>query len=173
MWDRIAAIFSPKPTYAPGPSPLPRLLLAESCLMALSDCMAPEMRRRHEGVAYLLGQTNGTVTLAISALRPQAVTTRGSFSVSTPAMAQVVRVATKLGLQVVGQVHSHPGLAYHSDGDVEGARIAYRGFVSIVLPDYGSRLPALDGAAVYMFQGDLGFADILPEHVGIIPGRLA
>ena len=110
----------------------------------------------------MIGLTDGTTTLAVASIRPQAATTRGSFSVNAPAMAQVVRSATRAGLQLVGQVHTHPGKAYHSDGDVEGARIVYRGFVSIVLPDYGRRLPALEGAAMYMFRGESGFAEIPP-----------
>lgn len=141
-------------------------------MSALSECMEPEIRRGHEGVAYVLGQTDGSTTLGIAAVRPQAVTTRGSFSVSAPAMARVVRTAVGAGLQVVGQVHTHPGKAYHSDGDVEGARIIYHGFVSVVLPNYGRRLPTLGGAAVYMFRSEVGFAEIAPEHVGIVSGRL-
>jgi proteasome lid subunit RPN8/RPN11 len=135
--------------------------------------MEPEIRRGHEGVAYVLGQTDGTVTLAIAAVRPEAITTLGSFSISAPAMAKVVRTAMKAGLQVVGQVHTHPGKAYHSDGDVEGARIVYGGFVSVVLPDYGRRLPTLDGAAIYMFRGEVGFVEVAFERIGIVPGRLA
>lgn len=135
--------------------------------------MEPEIHRGHEGVAYVLGQTDGTVTLAIAAVRPEAVTTPGSFSISAPAMAKVVRTAMKAGLQVVGQVHTHPGKAYHSDGDVEGARGVYGGFVSVVLPDYGRRLPTLDGAAIYMFRGEVGFVEVAFERIGIVPGRLA
>ena len=172
MWDRVARIFARKPAYRPGPPPPPRVVLTESCVSALSECMEPEVWRGHEGVAYLLGQTDGAATLAIAAIRPQAATTPGSFSVSAPAMAQVVRAAVRAGLQVVGQVHTHPGKAYHSDGDVEGVRIVYRGFVSVVLPDYGRRLPALNGAAVYMFRGGTGFAEVAPAHIGIVPGKL-
>lgn len=173
MWQRLIRIFSRKPAYRPGPPPPPRLVLTQPCLQAIFACLEPEIRRGHEGVAYLLGQTDGTLTTAIAAVRPEAVTTPGSFSVSAPAMAKVVRIATRAGLQVVAQVHTHPGKAYHSDGDVEGARIVYRGFVSAVLPDYGRRLPALDGSAVYMFRGEAGFVEVAPERIGIIPGRLA
>src|SRR5690606_5718697 len=128
MWQRLVRLFSRKPAYRPGPPPRSRLVLTQPCLQALCACLEPEIRLGHEGVAYLLGQTDGTVTLAIAAVRPEAVTTPGSFSVSAPAKAKVVRIATKAGLQVVAQVHTHPGKAYHSDGDVEGARIVYGGF---------------------------------------------
>lgn len=123
-------------------------------------------------MAYLLGQTDSMVTLAIAAVRPEAVTTPGSFFVSSAAMAKVVRSAMKAGLQVVGQVHTHPRKAYHSDGDVEGARIVYGGFVSVVLPDYGRRLPVIDGAAIYMFRSETGFVEVDFERIGILPGRL-
>jgi proteasome lid subunit RPN8/RPN11 len=151
----------------------PRLILTESCLEALCTCLEPEVRRGHEGVAYLLGQTDGTVTLAVAAVRPEAVTTPGSFSVSAPAMAKVVRTATKAGVQVVAQVHTHPGTAYHSDGDVEGARIVFGGFISAVLADYGRGLPGLDGSAVYMFRSGTGFVEVAGDRIGILPGRLA
>lgn len=172
MRDWLAGLFRRQPAYRPGPPSRPRLLLTEPCVAALAACMEPEIRRRHEGVAYLLGQTDGTVTLAIAAIRPKAITGPGSFCVSAPAMAKVVRAATGTGLQVVGQVHSHPGDAFHSDGDVEGARIVYRGFVSAVLPDYGRRLPTLDGAAVYMFRGKAGFVGVAAECIRVVPGRL-
>lgn len=172
MLERLLKIFRRKPAYRPGPPAAPRVILTEPCLQALCVCLDPEIRRGHEGIAYLLGQTDGTTTLAVAAVRPEAVTTPGSFSVSAPTMAKVVRVATKAGLQVVMQVHTHPVQAYHSDGDVEGARIVYRGFVSAVLPDYGRRLPALGGSAVYMFRGEPGFVEVAPERIGIVPGRL-
>ncbi len=118
----------------------------------MQQSVAAETAERHEGIAYLLGQTNGSTTIVLGAVRPESHTTRGSFNVSSLAMAKVVRKANDAGLQVVGQIHTHPGEAYHSDGDVEGARIAYEGFVSIVAPDYGRLLPSLARCAVYFFQ---------------------
>jgi proteasome lid subunit RPN8/RPN11 len=65
-------------------------------------------------------------------------------------MAQVMGLALDLDLQVVAQVHTHPVDAFHSDGDEDGANIRYPGFYSIVLPDYGARLPSFARSAVYL-----------------------
>ena len=135
--------------------------------------MEPEIKQGKEGIVYLLGQSDGTTTLIVSAIRPQAQTTRGSFFVSSLAMARTVRTAVGFGLQVAGQAHTHPGEAYHSEGDEKGAHIAYDGYVSLVLPDYGRHLPELEGAAAYLFRARRGFVPIDPDRIAIVPGRIS
>jgi proteasome lid subunit RPN8/RPN11 len=150
---------------------LPRrwLIINEAAVLAMRDCMAPEITCGHEGIAYLFGLTNGITTLVVGAMRPQARTTAGSFNVTPVAMASVVRAASDAGLQVVGQIHTHPRLAFHSDGDVDGARIVYDGYVSIVVPEYGRLLPSLAGAAFYIYAGD-AFTELKPRSVRVIGG---
>lgn len=141
------------PAYREVSTPPPcRVILTESCLNAMRSCMAPEIELGHEGIAYLLGLTNGVSTVIVGAIRPESHTTIGSFNVSSVAMARVVRAASNVGLQVVGQVHTHPGSAYHSGGDDDGARTAYDGYISIVVPGYGRELPSLLGAAIYSYR---------------------
>lgn len=141
------------PAYREVSTPPPcRVILTESCLNGMRSCMAPEIELGHEGIAYLLGLTNGDSTVIVAAIRPESHTTVGSFNVSPVAMARVVRTTNNVGLQVVGQVHTHPGSAYHSGGDDDGARIAYDGYVSIVVPGYGRELPSLRGAAIYSYR---------------------
>jgi proteasome lid subunit RPN8/RPN11 len=139
---------------------------------AVKSALAEDTGRGHEGIAYLLGRTDGETTLAVAAFKPLAHTTPGSFEVGTLAMAKVVRAAADLSLQMVGQVHSHPGSAHHSDGDVTGARSRYAGYVSIVLPSYGRRLPALTGAAVYMYAPAAGFVEVDATALRVIPAGL-
>jgi proteasome lid subunit RPN8/RPN11 len=153
--------------------PAPRLILTQGCVIALRSCLEPEIRKGHEGISYLAGRSDGTTSLAVACMRPEAITTPGSFNVTAPSMARIVRTAVCQGLQVVGQVHTHPRLAYHSDGDEEGARIAYTGYVSIVLPDYGRRLPNLDKAAIFMFRAGHGFIGLDASNLTIIQERLA
>lgn len=149
-----------------------QVILTQACLAGVQDCLKPEIRKSHEGIVYLLGQTNGATTLTVSAVRPEAITTLGSFSVSSLAMARVVRIAANFSLQVVGQLHTHPRKAYHSDGDNEGARIRYTGYISVVLPDYGRHLPDLAGSATYMFDASRGFIPIEISNITVVPGKL-
>ena len=173
MLDSLKRLFARKPRYKPGPPPPPRLVISQACIDAFAACLGPEIRSRQEGIAYLLGQSDGTTTVALAAIRPEAQVTRGSFVVGAPAMAKVVRAAVDRGLQVVGQVHTHPGDAYHSDGDDDGSRIAFTGYASIVLPDYGRYLPALTRAASYFYRAGKGFVALDRSCVIIVPGRVA
>lgn len=146
--------------------------MTEACLESLTSALEIERKKRHEGIAYLFGVTDGSVTLAVSSYRPRAKTSPGSFDVDAKAMAACVRAAARLGLQVVAQVHTHPGAAYHSDGDVEGARIRYPGYASIVLPDYGDWLPRLDGAALFVFSRTREWVELGSSDVMVAPGAL-
>jgi proteasome lid subunit RPN8/RPN11 len=147
--------------------------MTAGCVQALTTCLAPERKKRHEGIAYLYGQTDGVITLAIGAIRPEAETTRGSFYVSPQAMAKIVRSVCDMNLKVIGQIHTHPGEAYHSDGDNEGARIAYSGYTSVVLPEYGRYLPNLTGAAIYMYQSkQKGFVELSLSDAIIVAEKL-
>lgn len=172
MFSRIARLIGiGKPRYTRPVAPArPKFLITDSCVDGLGKCLAPERQKGHEGIAYLLGRTDGDVTLAVTAFRPEAKTTPGSFFVEPRAMARCVRAAADLGLQIVAQVHTHPGAAYHSDGDVEGARIRYAGYASIVLPEYGRHLPRFDGAALYISTRTDEWLDLTPEEITIVPG---
>lgn len=150
-------------------SSTPKVILTQACLHGVQQCLLKDTQRQHEGITYLFGRTDGEITIAVSATTPAAHTTYGSFEVSSISMAKVVRSAAKLNLQIVAQVHTHPGAAYHSKGDEEGARIKYNGYVSIVLPNYGKHLPSLEGAAIYIYQNHQGFISLQLSDIAIAP----
>lgn len=149
-----------------------RLVLTRSCLIAAFDLLRAWGERNHEGIVYLLGKTDITSTVAVAAIAPEAQTTYGSFEVSTRAMARIVRVAARLGLQVVGQVHTHPGEAYHSEGDLEGMRNRYGGYVSLVLPRYGAGVPTLEKASILMCS-ESGEQEIGASEVSVVEAEVA
>jgi len=107
-----------------------------------------------EGIVYLAGREAAAGGVAVTAIAPAAVTTRGSFVTSSDDNAAVIGALALLRLQVIGQVHSHPGSwVDHSDGDDEGALVAYDGAWSIVVPDFARRgLYELAECGVHMFS---------------------
>ena len=131
----------------------PRVVLTDGCLDAVARGLSATSERGHEGIVYLVGLVNIQATLAVTAYAPQSQTTIGSVEVAALDMAAVVRRASNAGLQVVGQVHTHPEAAYHSRGDLAGMRIRYPGYVSLVLPHYGRLLPSLGDAHVLIWDG--------------------
>lgn len=114
---------------------------------------------RREGIVYFIGLTTGTATVALSAKSPISTATATSVDVSARALGGIIRTAAASDLQVVGQLHTHPRGAHHSDGDLEGMRIRFPGYFSIVIPDYGTLLPSLDGGHALMWQSD-GYREV-------------
>ena len=119
------------------------VVMTSQCLEHVTEGLSVGIKTGHEGIVYFVGLTTGTTTLAVSAVFPEAITTPGSVNVSAVEMRKIVRVAADTGLQVVGQLHTHPVTAFHSAGDLSGMRIRYPGYVSIVVPNYGGSLPSL------------------------------
>jgi proteasome lid subunit RPN8/RPN11 len=146
--------------------------MTEACVQAICECVELEKQRGHEGISYLFGRTDGFTTLAVGAIRPEARTTTGSFSVSSVEMARLVKGIRNNGLQLISQLHTHPGKAYHSAGDIDGLKLVCNGYVSVVLPDYGIYLPSFKGAVFYFYRRGNGFKELEPQNIKVIPKRL-
>ena len=108
--------------------------MTAQCRDQLTEQLLRSVRKGHEGIVYFIGLTTGCTTLALSASAPEVAATPGSVDVSAAELGKVIRFANMSELQVVGQLHTHPGGAYHSDGDLAGMRIRYPGYCSIVVP---------------------------------------
>ena len=66
--------------------------------------------------------------------------------------------------KLIAQVHSHPGEAYHSDGDDAGAASFHVGFLSIVVPQYGRGVASLNDCAIFEFDGTV-FMELKAESI--------
>ena len=58
------------------------------------------------------------------------------------------------GLQLIAQVHSHPGEAYHSETDDEFPIATTVGAFSIVVPDFAVQPISIQNCAVYRLTDD-------------------
>jgi hypothetical protein len=92
----------------------------------------------HEGVVYWAGRRFGSDTVVTTCIAPAARTTEGSFETSAQTNARAILYLGKVGLELIAQVHSHPGkFVDHSRGDDQRALMPYEGFLSVVVPLYG------------------------------------
>ena len=143
------------------PKPLPRytVVMTTQCRDQLTEQLRGSVRRRYEGIVYFVGLTTGCTTLALCSVAPDADATAGSVEVSAVELGKVIRFAAMAELQVVGQLHTHPCSAYHSDGDLAGMRIRHPGYFSIVAPNYGAELPSFRDAHTLMWTPE-GFREV-------------
>lgn len=128
-----------------------KIRMTTHCRDQTTKYLKKSVQREHEGIVYFVGLTTGTTTVALYAMLPEVDSTRRSVDVSAHELGKIIRSASEADLQVVGQLHSHPADAYHSDGDLVGMRIRYPGYFSIVVPDYGARLPSLQHSDTVMW----------------------
>ncbi len=167
MINRFLKLFkAPRPADADAPTP--RIVFTDAALAALRPALVSKTRARHEGIVYFVGRTDGYVTLITSVFIPEATTTHGSFNVSARSMAKLVEFAASHGLQVVGQLHTHPMGAFHSDGDIEGTHIHYQGYVSMVVPNYGAALPSLADAHILRYERIRGWQPFFATDVKVV-----
>jgi proteasome lid subunit RPN8/RPN11 len=111
-------------------------------------------RQPHEGVVYWAGRRTGDEYFITTCIAPASRTTYGSFETSSHTNAKVIMRLASAGLELLGQVHSHPGaFVGHSGGDDKRALMPYEGFLSIVVPHYARRgmLP-LTICGVHVFE---------------------
>ena len=136
-----------------------QIIMTPQCGDQIADELRTSMLRHDEGIVYFVGLTTGTTTLALCATGPDTIATPTSVDVDATAIGNIIRAAATAGLQVVGQLHTHPRDAYHSAGDLVGMRIRHPGYFSIVVPEYGGRLPSFDAAHSLMWTNE-GFRQV-------------
>lgn len=116
-----------------------KLLVSSQLVDDTAWCLQQFRSRRglHEGIVYWAGVPNEQVWIVTTVIIPDARTSAGSFHVSARANADVIGFIADNHIQLLGQVHSHPGIYVgHSGGDIDGALMPYEGFISIVVPNY-------------------------------------
>jgi len=95
-------------------------------------------QKPHEGIVYWAGVEGRRAWSVTTCLVPDARTTPGSYETSVMANAQIIGWLAERGLNLLAQVHTHPGRSVdHSDGDLAGAFMAFPGSLSVVVPNYG------------------------------------
>lgn len=75
---------------------------------------------------------------------------------------------TRHGVRV--QVHTHPSEAFHSETDDAFPVVHKTGFLSLVIPDHGSRAPSLDGSFLAEISATGAWTAVVPRsRLTIVP----
>ena len=137
MWP-----FKRKPRHKSIPTGNGTVYLCESVLKQSIETLSSSGNavEHHEGIVYWAGRRYGLDSLVTTCIAPAATATYGSFKTSSYTNAKVVMWLAREELELLGQVHSHPGsFVDHSQGDDELALMPFEGFLSIVIPHYGQQ----------------------------------
>lgn len=106
-----------------------------------------------EGMVLWVGKRDGTTFSVSDLVIPQQRGIRTPDGVcvvvEAPELHRLNLGLYKSGLQLIAQVHSHPGHAYHSTTDDEYAIARTIGSLSLVVPDFAIRPFSLVESAVY------------------------
>jgi len=158
----------------------PRILIHEGVLPQTVRVLqlSRDERSAHEGIVYWAGKMSPSAWIITTSVAPRAETTWGSFTTSAVSNAEVITFLAQHGLELLAQVHSHPGSRVaHSEGDDEGAFMPYENYLSIVVPNFATRgmLP-LTSCGVHRFNEGrfkrltrkdvVNLLHIIPAHQG-------
>ena len=123
--------------------------------------------RRGRGVresgAFLLGQRGqGTATVRqivyYDDLDPDALKT-GIVRLSGSALGPLWALCTERGLEVLADVHTHPGGSGQSESDRAHPMVAIRGHISLIVPNFARNAFDLAGVGHYRFEGNKRWYD--------------
>lgn len=91
--------------------------------------------RRTEAVCFWLGKSEDGSVLELWV--PKFAATAVSYDIEPVEMLRLKNYLDATGLILVAQVHSHPGMAFHSGTDDQHAASPWPGYISIVVPNGG------------------------------------
>jgi len=123
-----------------------------------------------EGVAFWAGRLEGSQFLVTQAFVPRQhalIDTRSGVGVAIDGD-ELFRLNVwlhKAGLQLIAQIHSHPGSAYHSSTDDDMSVVTRVGALSIVVPDFAAGVFDLSTIAVHRLAKDGGWKKLSKKEV--------
>lgn len=135
-----------------------------------------QLRRRGTGVresgAFLLGlKDGGTARVRRLAfyddIDPGALRT-GIVRLSGHAMNAVWDQCAREGVEVLADVHTHPGGSGQSSSDREHPMVAVRGHVAVIVPNFARQTFDLAGVGHYRYQGAKRWAELPPPRLGFL-----
>lgn len=90
-----------------------------------------------ESLCLWIGEDKNEVFFIKEVIFPKQINNFTSFWVSAEELDKINRDIYEKGLKLIVQIHSHPGVAFHSSTDDEFSLVTTAGSFSIVIPYFG------------------------------------
>jgi proteasome lid subunit RPN8/RPN11 len=123
---------------------------------------------RQECILLWLGRREHGLQRIIDVYKPLQEADRDYFEIPRQGMTVLMERLRTERLYVVSQVHTHPGLAFHSRADDKWAIIRHAGALSIVLPFFAESTTVenfLQESAVLQLDSSNRWNEVTSEHV--------
>lgn len=157
--------------------PEPRSVL---CPYPLWWTLFQQLKRRGGGAresgAFLLGVKRfeaATVKVIVyyDDIDPDALSS-GIVRLSGHAMHAVWQTCANKGLEVVADIHTHPGRAGQSRSDQDHPMVAIRGHLAVIAPRFARNAFDLAGIGVYRYRGSKLWDNLPPPRLGWLGVRI-
>lgn len=138
-----------------------------SCSSRLWRAGLDELHRRggerRESGAFLLGNRNGdrreiSRFIFYDDLDPRSLET-GIVVFDGAGYGPLWRMCRETGLQVVADIHTHPGVARQSYADRDNPMVAERGHLALIVPEFARRWVGASDLGIYEYEGDHRWRD--------------
>lgn len=152
----------------PGFLDIERVQLPRSCAQAAINWLYKAGTRQVEGVALFAGTRDGNTFIIKRTIIPEqeAGDIEGGLIYVVDGK-ELHRISLELfdsGLQLFAQIHSHPGMAYHSETDDAYPIVTVVGGISIVVPNFARGGVNIAEWAVYKLLPETGWTDLKTDE---------
>lgn len=137
-----------KPTY------IKKFIIFRDVIIKTKTVLVGAGRHKKEGLVFWSGVLNADNANIKTVICPKNISTSISARLDNEGMEYIRNVLKKNNEFLFAQVHSHPGIAFHSDDDCNEAISYKKGFISIVVPDYGRDMDGLNTCAIFEYVGN-------------------
>jgi hypothetical protein len=151
------------------PPTLRRFLIPASVLVDSQQMLRERGELGLEAVVLWIGELlDATTADILAAVRPGQIAYRGeegcAVEVPPEALSELV-AALPRGVFVLARLHTHPGVAYHSEVDDTNMLISHDRAISIVVPHFARAQLDLSSCSVNELRHGQGWVELSPAEV--------
>ena len=147
------------------PSFISKFIITQDIIQKTKTNLIKAGKLRKEGLVFWSGTLDGDIAYIKTVICPRTIATSISARLNNEGIEYIRDIVKKNNEFLFVQVHSHPGIAFHSEDDNNEA-ISYKtGFISIVVPYFGKYVEDLSGCAVFEHIGNSVWKEL--DRIGV------